>query len=226
MIIATHQPNYIPWLGYFYKIAEADVFVFLDDVQYSHHGMHNYNYIKTPQGLFRLKIPVTGSQGDKINSIYTKDELNWKPKHLQTLESNYKRAKWFNEVFADFSGLLNSRFENLARQNESIIKFYCNKFEIKTKFVLSSSLNINTSRENRIIDICKALNGDVYLSGLGAKAYQNEENFVRNGIVLRYSNFIPFQYPQQWGNFLANVSIIDFLMNCGYDWQLVTQNSH
>ncbi len=221
--ISTHQPNYIPWLGYFYKIAKSDYFVFLDDVQYSNHGMHNYHYIKTPQGLFRLKIPVIGSQGDIINTIYSRDELGWKEKHLKMLEANYKRAEFFDEVYNDFAAIINISYTNIAFQNEAIIKFYCEKFGIKTRFFESSSLNISSTSEKRIIDICNALKGDIYYSGIGAKSYQNEENFTQKGIVLKYTEFQPFEYRQLWGDFQSNVTVIDYLMNCGYNWDRVLE---
>jgi hypothetical protein len=224
--ISTHQPNYIPWLGYFYKIAKSDIFVFLDDAQYSNHGMHNYHYIKTPQGLFRLKIPVKGSQGDLINTICSKDELGWKEKHLKTLAANYKRAKFFDEIYSDFASLLNINYTNIAIQNETIIKFYCEKLGFNTRFIESSSLNIITIREEKIIDLCCALKGDIYYSGTGAKAYQKEENFAERNIQLRYSEYKPIKYHQLWDGFQQNVSIIDYLMNCGYDWDYVLRQQN
>jgi hypothetical protein len=222
--ISTHQPNYIPWLGYFYKIAESDIFVFLDDVQYSNHGMHNYHYVKTPQGSYRMKIPVIGSQGDLIKSIRTRDELEWKDKHLKILTANYKRAKFFEEIFSDFSGLINSPYPNLATQNMTIVKFLCERLGIETRFIEASSLNITSTREDRIIDICNTLHGEIYNSGSGARGYQKEEDFTLKGITLKYSAFQPFIYPQQWGDFQSNVTILDYLMNCGYDWERVIEN--
>jgi hypothetical protein len=219
--ISIHQPNYIPWLGYFYKIAISDVFVFLDDAQFSNHGMHNYHYIKTPAGPFRLKIPVKQSLGDKISEVTTKDDLGWKEKHLKTLETNYRKAPFYEEIYNDFAALINTQYSNIALQNEAIIKFYCDKFNIKTRFEKASALNISTTQEARIIDICVALGGDVYYSGTGAKAYQNEENFSGKGVTLKYVEFQPFEFQQLWGDFQANVTIIDYLMNCGYDWNRV-----
>lgn len=223
-IVSTHQPNYIPWLGYFYKIAQSDIFVFLDDVPFSNHGMHNYHYIKTPQGSFRLKIPVKGSQGDKINTICTQDELGWKEKHLKNLTANYKRSQFFDEVYSDFKGLINIQYPNIALQNEIIIKFICKKLGIKTHFIEASSLNINSTREERIIEICCRIKGDVYYSGTGAMAYQKEENFEEKGVILKYTEFKPFEYYQLWGSFQPNVTIIDYLMNYGYDWERVLKS--
>jgi hypothetical protein len=223
-IISIHQPNYIPWIGYFYKISQSHIFVFLDDAQFSNEGMHNYHYIKTPQGPFRLKIPVRNQFGTPINKVVSKDDLGWKKKHLDTLYSNYRRAKYFDIIFDDFRSLIEKKYNNLAIMNIDIITFICMKFGINTHFVRSSSLFINLAHEERIIAICKSLGADVYYSGTGAKSYQDENHFTDNGIALKYSNFNAFEYPQLWGNFQKNVTVLDYLMNCGYDWERVVEN--
>ena len=222
--IAIHQPNYIPWLGYFYKIHQADIFVFHDDTQFSESGMHHYNYIKTPQGKFRLKIPVEKSTGMNINQILTKDKLGWKKKHLKTIEFNYKKARFFDEVYTDFAMMLEKDYENLAVMNQEIIILFCKKLGIDSNFQLSSKLNLSSTREEKIFDTCNKLNADIYFSGTGARAYQNEENFIKRGIQLKYSEFKPFQYFQLWDSFEPNVSIIDYLMLNGYDWNKVLVN--
>ena len=220
--IATHQPNYIPWLGYFYKIYQSDIFVFLDDVQFSKKGMHNYHYIKSSEGPIRIKIPVTHSYYDKINAVKISDGRDWRRDHLKLLETNYKNAPYFQEVYSDFEKLLvEGPKEMISDLNITIIEFICNKLGIPYEFKKSSELNINSVKEERIIDICKALDGEVYLSGTGAKAYQEEVNFNNNGLQLKYSEYKIFNYPQQFGDFQSNVTILDFLMNCGYDWDSV-----
>lgn len=223
-IIAIHQPNYIPWLGYFHKIYQADVFVFLDDAQFSNEGMHNYHYIKTPQGPFRLKIPVEQKMGYNISEVICKDILGWKAKHLKTIENNYSRAPFFHEVFEDFKTLLNKEYANLSEMNIAFIHFFCIKLGINSQFVKSSEFAINTFREEKILDICNSLHANVYYSGTGAKSYQKEENFQARGIELKYSVFKPFEYPQFFGEFQTNVTILDYLMHCGYDWQKVLDN--
>lgn len=219
--MSIHQPNYIPWLGYFYKIYQSDVFVFLDDVQYSTGGMHNYHYLKMPQGPFRLKIPVTQKLGDIICDVKTKDELGWKNTHLKSLEHNYKKAPFFDEVFDDFSALLRPDYASISEMNQKIIEFISVKFGINTQFVVSSDLNIRTVREEKVLDICNRLEATVYYSGTGARAYQNEDDFRSRGLELRYSQFVPFEYPQFYAGFQSNITILDFLMHCGYDWNRV-----
>ena len=223
-IISVHQPNYIPWLGYFYKISQSDCFVFLDDAQYSNEGMHNFHYIKTPKGPLRLKITVQQTLGDKINEVRTKDELDWKTNHLRLIEANYKKAKFFEETYSDLRSLISREYNSLATLNSSIISFICNKLGINVEFVNSSDLKILTTREEKILDLCSALKAEVYYSGTGARSYQKEENFIKRGIQLRYSEYQPFEYFQQWNGFNKNVSIIDYLMNYGYDWENVLRH--
>ena len=223
-IVSIHQPNYLPWLGYFYKIDQSDVFVFLDDVQYSTQGMHNFHYIKLAQGPFRLKIPVEQKMGDLINQVRTRDELGWKNNHLKTIEHTYKKTPFFEEIYTDFSQLLQVDYPNIAEMNQAIIEFTCRKFGITTEFVKSSDLKINTSREEKVLDICNALDATVYYSGTGAKVYQVEENFINRGLELRYSHFSPFEYPQFFDSFQSNICFLDYLMHCGYDWERVAKS--
>lgn len=225
-IISIHQPNYIPWLGYFYKIYQSDIFVFLDDAQYSNKGMHNYHYIKTPQGLFRLKFPVNQKFGDMIFDVTSKDTIGWKEKHIKTIENNYRKARFFEEVIQDYSYLLNKNYTNIAVMNASIIKFITKKLGIKTKFVFSSDIKINSIRQEKILDLCNYFDVDVYYSGTGAKAYQDERDFSKRNIELKYSVYRPFEYTQFFGDFQSNVTIIDYLMHYGYDWDRVLSNQH
>lgn len=224
-VIAIHQPNYIPWLGYFYKIYQSDRFVFHDDAKFSESGAHNYHYIKTPQGQFRLKIPVDKTLGMRIMDIRTKDELGWKTKHIMTIEHNYKKAPFFNSIFDDFSHLLLKNYQNLSELNKTLILFFCRGFDIDREFYNSSDLRLSSLNEQKIFDTCSLLEGKVYFSGTGAKAYQEEANFAEAGLILKYSDFKLFGYRQLWGKeFLGNVSILDYVMNCGFDWDRVLEH--
>jgi len=224
-IIGIHQPNYIPWLGLFYKIYQSDIFVFHDDVQFSKKGMHNFHYIKTKDERLRLKIPVIEHEGTLINQVITKDELNWKDIHLHRIKDSYLKAPYFKEVFADFENILTIEYPNLAKLNEEIIKFICFKFGIQREFVNASELNLKTVKEEKVLDVLTELDATIYYSGIGAAAYQNQTDFTERGIELRYSTFKPFIYPQFWGEFESNISILDYLMHCGYDWQRVLENN-
>lgn len=224
MILSIHQPDYIPWLGFFYKVAKSDVFVYLDDAQFSNEAAHNFNIIKTSQGSFRLKIPVSYSFGEVINQVRTKDELGWKDKHLKTLQMNYSKAKYFDDVLPIFSDALNQQYDNLADLNAAINLVILDGFGINCKMVRSSSLGITTKREDRVIDICCALGATSYLSGNGARIYQVEQHFVDKGLDLMYLDYKPIQYQQLWNSFLPNMSILDYVFNCGFDWNYVEKS--
>ena len=223
MIVSIHQPDYIPYLGYFYKIEKSDLFIFLDDVQFSNNNMHHWNKIKTPQGECRLKIPVKYDFGDHINEVSTKDQLNWKQKHLKTIEMNYSRCRYFNEIFKEFKMILLENYTNLSYMNIAINMHICKKFEFKTNYQLASNFAIKTKKENRVIDICKAAGANTYISGNGARVYQSSEHFKDNGINLVYTNYSSFEYDQQWKGFLPNLSVLDYIFNCGYDWERVVR---
>jgi len=222
-VIAIHQPDYIPWLGFYYKVAHSDQFVYLDDVQFSNEAAHNFNVIKTPQGEFRLKIPVEYKFGDPINTIHTKDELKWREKHLKTIEMNYKKAAHFDEIYPRFKEVMMAGYDNLAELNIALNQFILEGFNICVPYVRTSELNVLNVREERILEICKRLNATEYLSGNGAKAYQVQEHFINAGLSLTYLDYKPVEYVQVWPKtgFLSCLSAIDYILNCGFDWNYV-----
>lgn len=221
MNVGIHQPDYLPWLGLFYKMYLSDVFIHLDDAQYGNEAGHNVNTIKTPQGAFRLKFPVEQHLGDLINEVRPKYELKWNEKHLKTLEMNYTKAPFFKETFPEIKELFMTEFPNVAELNIAFNEFFADKFGIKPKFIRSSELNINTKREERVIDLTLAVGGTRYISGNGARAYQIESHFTDKGLELSYLDYKPIVYPQIRGEFLPYMSAIDYIFNCGYDFEYV-----
>lgn len=216
-VVSIHQPCYIPYLGIFYKIWQSDKFVYLDDAQYSNGYVFDWNRIKTPQGECRLKVPTARVFGQKLTEVVPKDFLKWKEKHLKTIQMNYKKAPHYSEVFSDFSDCILAEHESLAELNMATMNMFIDKFGWKVKKYKSSEMNLDTRSEERVIEIVKRVEGDTYLSGLGGKNYQDVEHFTQAGINLVYSDFQPLKYRQQWGEFLPNMSILDYCMNEGYE---------
>ena len=223
MIVSIHQPDYISYLGYFYKISKSDVFVFLDDCQFSNDNMHHWNRIKTSQGEQILKVPVKHNFGDFINQTETRDNLKWKEKHIKAFEMNYVKAPYFKEIFPKFKELLLADYKNLADMNVAINFWIAKEFGFKAKLVRTSDMDIDTVREERVIDIVKKCGGDTYISGHGAKAYQVEEHFTDRGVKLVYTDYKPIEYKQLWPKvgFLPYMSVMDYVLNCGFDWEYV-----
>ena len=195
MNVGIHQPDYIPWLGLFYKMYLSDVFVHLDDAQYSNQADHNVNSIKTPQGALRLKFPVEQHMGDLINAVRPKYELKWNEKHLKTLEMNYTKAPFFKETFPELKEIYMTQFPNVAELNIALNEFIAGKFGIKPKFIRSSELGIETKREEKVIDLTLAVGGNRYISGNGARAYQTESHFTDRGVEFWYLDYKPIEDP-------------------------------
>ena len=216
-IVSIHQPCYIPYLGVFYKIWKSNKFVFLDNAQYSNGYVFDWNRIKTPQGECRLKIPTSKRFGQNLDEVSTKDFLGWKDKHLKTIRMNYKKAPHFNEVFSDFSDCIMSKYDSLADLNMATMMLFIKKFRFCSKIFRSSEMDICSKGEKRVIEIVHNVNGDTYLSGNGGRNYQNVKDFSELGLTLVYSDFKPFKYKQQWGEFIPNLSVIDYCMNEGYE---------
>lgn len=221
MNVGIHQPDYIPWLGLFYKMYLCDVFIHLDDAQFSNEAAHNYNTIKTANGPLRLKFPVEYHTGDLINTVRPKYELKWREKHLKTIEMNYSRAKFFKEVFPELKEVYMIDYHNVAALNIAINEYIADKFGVKPKFVLSSDLNLDTKREEKVIDLTLAVGGTRYISGNGARAYQTESHFADRGVELSYLDYKPIIYPQIRGGFIPCMSVLDYIFNCGYDFEFV-----
>jgi len=217
LILAAHQPNFIPWIGYFHKMAQADKFVLGDDVQYTTHGFINRNYIKTRQGKQWLTVPViTKGKGlQRINEVRIDKDQNWQQKHWSTLELNYKYAPYF-EYYADyFQQLYKKKWEFLVDLNIELIEFVRKQLNIPCPIQLSSELDLRSDATERIVDMATKTGCTKYLSGESGKNYMNEKLFEDAGIELIYSGFQNPTYHQQFGEFVSHLSIIDLLFNEG-----------
>jgi len=219
-IVAIHQPNYVPWLGYFYKMANCDVFVYLDTVQFPRgQSFAARNRVKTHNGTAWLTVPTSIPSGQKGKATYREVSFageKWKRKHLKTIEMNYKKAPWFDEIFEIYS----NRIENstsFVDLNIDLIEDFAQYLEIDTERVkLSELLDHFGEKTQLIIDICNELDANVYLSGTGGGKDYNEESLLnKHGIDLRYSDFEHPEYPQLWDGFESHLSILDLLLNCG-----------
>ncbi len=215
-IVSIHQPNFVPWIGYFYKIVNCDVFVFLDNVQYTKNSFINRNKIKTPQRDRWLTVPVSFKFGQLINEVKINNNVQWRKKNLRTIEINYKKAPHYDAIYDLLkSACFRNEWELLTDLNIKLINTICQFLDLRVKTIRASTLGFNTSSTDLLIKIIKKLDGKIYLSGKGGANYQDEEKFKQNGISLLYTDFIGPIYPQLYGDFIPNLSIIDLLFNCG-----------
>jgi hypothetical protein len=228
MIVAIHQPNFVPWLGYFYKIYKSDVFVILDNVQFTKNGFTNRNRIKTPQGELWLTVPIiqSGKFGQEIIECKIFNPQQSLGKILKTVESNYKKAPGFELYFGSFETILKNSGESLCDLNIALIHWVMDAFEIRTKMIRASELsNISGESTERLVSICKELKATSYLAGLGAKKYQEDALFLDQGIKVINSPFSYPAYPQLWKGFMPSLSVLDVMFNCGKDVKEVLRRS-
>jgi len=219
MIVAIHQPNFIPWLGFFKKISMADIFVIIDDVQFVKGSICNRNKIKNNQGqAMWITLPVSNKKGLKINFNEIEIDYNqkWQIKMLNQIKSSYSKAPYFNKYFAEIEEIFETNFNVLSEINIELIRYFCKSLEINTPIKVTSELDQNFGISNeRNLNITKHFKGTTYLSGAGAKKYNNEELFLHNNIKLLYLEYDHPIYKQQWGEFQSQLSILDLLLNEG-----------
>lgn len=219
MILASHQPDFMPWMGYFYKVFKSDVFVFSDNVLYSKTGRHDYNDILTGNGVQRLKMPIH-YELKNLNELKIAATDRDIEKMKKTIREAYGKAACFDKAYPVIDAMLmEAPGEVLAEFNRKCILVFCDLFGLSTgrEFHRSSELPLEHRRDARIIEMCRLFGADTYISGEGAKEYHVEEDYRRNGIALVYSDYQPIQYPQVKGRHAINLSVIDYVMNCGFE---------
>lgn len=217
--ILITQSNYIPWKGYFDAINLVDEFVIYDEVQYTKRDWRNRNIIKTPQGTQWLSIPVQvkGNFFQKIKDTQI-SEANWGKKHWNTLKMNYSKAAFFKEFAPSFEEFyLNNTLQYLSEINYELIKIVCKILDIKTTITYSDTYPILQKGQNeRLIDICKQAQANIYYTGASAKNYLKEELFAQENIQIIYLNYEGYpSYSQLYGEFVHQVSILDLIFNEG-----------
>jgi hypothetical protein len=216
--VAVLQSNYIPWKGYFDLIASVDEFILFDDMQYTRRDWRNRNQIKTPQGLHWLTVPVKvkGKYHQSIRETEI-DGTEWAPQHWKALCQNYRRAKHFDEVAAWLEPIfLAEPPGHLSTLNRTLIEAVCRFLGIKTIITNSWDYELEEGKTERLAGLCAQAGGARYVSGPSAKDYIDENVFTERGLDLAwfaYGGYPP--YPQLWGEFVHNVSILDLLFNCG-----------
>lgn len=210
--VSIHQSQYLPWMPYFKKIHLSDVFVILDDVQFQKNGVQNRNMIRNKEGEFWITLPVNNRLEEKINEKRIANPQILR-KHWKMIEQSYsKTANWKyykEELFYIYS----SEHRKLIDINEALLHFFLEKFQIKTQIKYSSEMDINGSKGDLVLKICKEVNADIYLSGLGSKNYLIGKDFSENNINIQYLDSVSPNYQQINNTFIPNLSALDFLMN-------------
>jgi hypothetical protein len=216
--VAIIQSNYIPWKGYFDMIAAVDEFILFDDMQYTRRDWRNRNQIKTPHGLQWLTIPVRvrGNYFQKIRETEI-DGTDWASLHWKSLSQNYRKSAHFQEISDWLEPLyLANTYSHLSQLNRIFLQKICDYLKIRTKISSSSDYVMCEGKSERLADICIQAGASEYISGPAARDYLQASAFERVNVKLTWFNYVGYPiYPQLWGAFTHNVSILDMLFNCG-----------
>ena len=215
--ICIHQPDFLPYLGFFHRLLEIDLFIILDDVQFERGGWHHRDKIKTKQGEQWLSLSTKkGVFPQNINQVELAEKSHvWVKKNLNLLIENYKSSLFFDTYFPEIQKIYFTGFQKMTDLNMAFLQFLLKAFDLQVDIVISSSLNTEGQSNQKLINLIKATDGTHYLSGVGARAYLNEEMFAQEGISVEWQNFSHPIYPQLHGEFIPYLSSIDLLFNCG-----------
>lgn len=224
-ICSIRQPGYLPFLGFFKKIESVNRFVIFDDVQYSRGDWDNRNKIGSNDGPLWLTVPILNKSSKLLSDVEIDFSKKWISKHCSTIEYNYKNSPFFDNYWNDIKRIINKPRKKLIDLNLDLINYFILVLEIKTEIILSSSLNIEESSSVKLLEICKKLKCDTYLSGELGKNYLDEKIFGDENIKVIFEKFIHPTYNQKFTNFIPNLSIIDLIFNEGENARIILKNS-
>ena len=218
MISAGHQPNYLPWLGFFDKMSKCDIFIIEDNVQFTHNGFQNRNRIKTPNGAKWLTVPFEHfGRPLPINEVViaNKHVPDWARRHWMSLKFCYCNAPYWKNYCDFFEQTLSQKWTMLIDLNMHLIKGLMGFFNIDTPLVMASSLGVSGSKSELILAQCKAVGANVQLSGIGGRDYIDIKRFEAEGVKVVFQDFHYPTYPQLHGEFVPDLSVVDYLFCVG-----------
>lgn len=217
--VVITQPTYLPWLGYFDLMARADTFIFFDHVQFEKRSWQQRNRIKTSDGVAWLTVPVL-SKGRYDQAIYEVEieDQTWQRKHLNTIKHSYSRAPFYNELHGLLSDVYSLSWNRLVDLNLAIIRKIAVELGLSPLFYRSSELAGGGRKAELLINLCREVGATHYLSGPAARNYLGEGHlFIQYGIELEYHEYQHPEYPQLHGSFVSHLSVIDAVMNTGWE---------
>lgn len=219
MIVSIHQPNFLPWLGYFHRIAESDVHVILDNVQFEKNSFINRNRIKIASGWMWLTVPVLtkGRFGkNPIDQVLIDSKARWAEKMWKSIWLNYSRAPFFKNYFEPLGEiLLKEDQEKLVDLNWALLYFLLKSLSLEVRLIHASELKVEEKKSDLVLAICEELKAKTYFSGALGRGYLEEDKFKARGIKIVYQEYRHPVYNQLFGDFMSHLSIIDLLFNCG-----------
>ena len=219
MTVSINQPAYLPWLGYFHRIAISDLHIVLNHVQFEKNSFTNRNKVRTSNGSCWLTVPVrTGGKFGAlpIREVEIDNNSNWCLKHWRTIAQNYAKAPFFDKYANFFEGVYTRKWVSLAELCAEITDFVLRSFAIATPLKQSTELDPQESKGELILELCQKVGATTYITGILGRDYLDEPSFARAGIELVFQDFRHPEYTQcKWDGFIPYLAAIDLLFNYG-----------
>ncbi len=217
MILTSHQPVYLPWLGLFHKIALADAYCFFDIAQFLLKDWNNRNQIKTANGALWLTVPVykKGYVDKQIKDIEIDNEYDWRKKHWNTLMLYYKKTPYFSQYADFFADTYKRDWQYLVDLNEHMLRYFLQVLGIEVRIFKASDYRFEGRKSDQVLDMCKKLHADCFIFGAQGRNYAVPEDFAQNAIAIHFQDYVHPTYNQRWGDFVPYLSVIDLLFNEG-----------
>jgi len=219
-VVVVHQPDFMPYLGFFDRLIKADIYVVFDNVQYvrSSRGWTSRDKIKVRNGEKWISVSTQKAPRDTaINQVLLSKDNRWREDNLNLIRENYKNSSFYSEIMPHILELYAFNCERMMDFNLESIKMLMKLFDIHVDIVMASDLNPEGKSNTLIIDIMKKLGCTRYLSGIGAKDYYVPELYEEAGIEVIWQEFKHPVYKQQYDGFIPYLSSIDMLFNCGIE---------
>ncbi|HEX4780769.1 MAG TPA: WbqC family protein [Usitatibacter sp.] len=224
MLVAIHQPNFMPWLGYFDRMIRADMFVLLDHVQFERRNYQNRCMVRLEDDTKWLTVPVVQlSQKEKIidKSVDNPADFSgarwWGPNHFQTLRYAYRKSPHFDLYAPKLREILHARWDKLVDLNIATLEFVREALAIETPLVRSSSLACEGQKSALLLDVCQRVGAKAFLGGMGgSREYLDKEAFASAHMGVEWQQFAHPVYAQAGAApFMKGLSVLDLLFNCG-----------
>jgi len=212
MLVSAHQPAYNPWLGLVHKVLVSDVFVVMDDVQFEKNSFINRNKILQNGNEVMLSVPLQmkNYQSKTIRDMKTANNI-WKTKHLKSIKQAYSKAPFFDEVFLVVEKIYTQKSDFFIDYTNAYLEFLVKHLNIETKIIFSSELNIQSKKQEYVIELTKKLGGDEFLFGAFGKEYVSKELFFKNAIVPHFQEYKHPKYFQKSPIFHPFMGVLDLV---------------
>ena len=216
MILTGHQPQFLGgYCGYIEKIASADVYIYMDEVEFSKNDFVNRNRIKTNQGEKWLTVPILYQGHAKIKDIQIDTSKRWQKKHLESIRQAYSKTPFYKQYEPFLSDLYTRPWDLLADLNLHILEWILDELGVTTKIIKMSDRNFQGTKSDLILDMCLQLQADYFIFGAQGRDYAKPVDFHRAGISIEFQEFIHPEYVQPHGNFLPYMAVLDIMFQKG-----------